>query len=56
MGLSVLASWTWVTISFLRLGEFSALIFSNIFLFSFFSFQSSYNANISALDIVLEFS
>ena len=48
------ASWTWVNVSFPRLGKFSAIISSNIFSGPFlFSFWDLYNVNISAFDVVV---
>ena len=48
-------SWTWLTVSFPRLGNFAAIISSNIFQalsLSPFSFWDPYNANVSALNAV----
>ena len=45
------ASWTWISVSFPRLGKFSALFLQIIFLIIslFFFVQDSYNANIVPL-------
>ena len=39
--LSLLAFWTWLTVSFLMLGRFSAILSSNIFSSLFYLFSSS---------------
>ena len=50
------ASWTWVAISFPRLGNSSAIMSSNIFSapFSLFFFWDPYNAHTVVLDVVPE--
>ena len=52
------SSWTWMSVSFLNLGKFSANISSYMFSvsFSLFSFRAPYNDNVSALDVVPEVS
>ena len=53
-----MASISWISVSCLRLGKFSAIRSSNMFSspFSLFSFWDPYIANISMLDVVLEVS
>ena len=51
------ASWTWVTVSFLRLGKFSAIVFSNTFsarLFFSNLLWNSYNRNRTVIDVISE--
>ena len=49
-------SWTWLTISFPLLGKFSAIMLSNIFSGSLFSFWEAYYMNVGAFNIVPEVS
>ena len=54
------ASWTWLIISLLVFGKFSAIMSSNIFSSPFFlclfSFWDPYNANVGACNVVPEVS
>ena len=51
------ASWTWLTISFPMLGEFSAIISLHISqVFSLFSFWDPYNVNVGIFNVVSEIS
>ena len=52
------ASWIWISVSFPRLGKFSAIISSNKFSapFSLSFFWDSYNTNAIMFDGVTEFS
>ena len=50
------ASWTWLTISFLRLGKFSALISLNTFSGPFSLLLGLCNANVCASSVVPEVS
>ena len=47
------ASWTWLSVSFPRLGKFSAILFKYVLCrcLSLFSFRDPYNTNVSTLDI-----
>ena len=42
---TLFASWTWMAVSFSRLGKFSAVIFSNMFSNPFLSLFSSWNSS-----------